>query len=155
MIKILTEYLDRLQALHIEIQQALDGLPLEALDWKPGPKMNSIGVLVTHLTGAERYWVGDVAGQDPSGRVRQTEFQAHGADQADLQRHLSNSLNYIRKVLSNPSLEDLDALRLSLSDGQRYTVAWCLLHALEHSAIHLGHIQLTRQLWEGQAEKNT
>jgi ankyrin repeat protein len=27
-------------------------------------------------------------------------------------------------------------------------VAWCLAHALEHTALHLGHMQITRQLWE-------
>ena len=27
-------------------------------------------------------------------------------------------------------------------------VAWALLHALEHTAIHLGHMQIMRQLWE-------
>jgi hypothetical protein len=27
-------------------------------------------------------------------------------------------------------------------------VAWALLHALEHTTLHLGQIQLTRQLWE-------
>jgi hypothetical protein len=29
-------------------------------------------------------------------------------------------------------------------------IAWSLLHALEHTALHLGHMQLTRQLWEQQ-----
>ena len=28
------------------------------------------------------------------------------------------------------------------------TVRWCILHLISHHAIHLGHIQLTRQLWE-------
>jgi hypothetical protein len=27
-------------------------------------------------------------------------------------------------------------------------VGWALLHALEHTAIHLGHIQITQQLWD-------
>jgi hypothetical protein len=26
-------------------------------------------------------------------------------------------------------------------------VRWCLLHALDHTALHLGHMQLTYQLW--------
>ena len=33
-------------------------------------------------------------------------------------------------------------------DAREFTVAWCLLHALEHSAVHLGHMQIVRQLWE-------
>jgi len=27
-------------------------------------------------------------------------------------------------------------------------VAWAILHALEHTGIHLGHIQVTQQLWQ-------
>lgn len=29
-----------------------------------------------------------------------------------------------------------------------HTVAWRLAHALEHTALHLGHMEITRQLWE-------
>ena len=63
-------YYDRLQTLHQGISEAIADLPQEALDWEPAPSMNSVTVLVVHLTGAERYWIGDVAGQDPSGRIR-------------------------------------------------------------------------------------
>ena len=62
------DYLDRLEALHSEVEKALEGLPQAGLDWSPGKGMNSIAVLIVHLTGAERYWVGDVASGDPSGR---------------------------------------------------------------------------------------
>jgi len=27
-------------------------------------------------------------------------------------------------------------------------VAWALAHALEHTALHLGHIQIGRELWQ-------
>jgi len=60
------EYLNILQKCHNDILEALEGLPLAALDWTPGPDTNSISVLVTHLAGAERYWIGDVAAQDPT-----------------------------------------------------------------------------------------
>ena len=49
------EYLNILQTCHADILKALDGLPPAALDWILGPDMNSISVLVFHLTGAERY----------------------------------------------------------------------------------------------------
>lgn len=32
--------------------------------------------------------------------------------------------------------------------NQEYTAAWAILHALEHTALHTGQIQLARQLWE-------
>jgi hypothetical protein len=28
-------------------------------------------------------------------------------------------------------------------------VRWCILHVIDHTALHLGHMQLTYQLWMG------
>jgi len=33
------------------------------------------------------------------------------------------------------------------------SVRWCILHVLEHYAQHLGHMQLTRQLWLAKSKK--
>ena len=55
-----TNYLSNLQELHNDIRSTLEGLPQKALDWTPGFGINSLNVLVAHLTGAERYWLGDV-----------------------------------------------------------------------------------------------
>jgi len=143
-------YLDRLEVLHGHIAKALEGLPPEALDWSPGPEMNSLAVLVTHLTWAERYWIGDVALGDPSDRDREAEFRVHGLDAAALTRRLESTLAYARQALDRLSLEDLEKERRSPRDGQPFSVGWAILHALEHTGIHLGHIQLTRQLWDRQ-----
>jgi hypothetical protein len=32
-------------------------------------------------------------------------------------------------------------------------VRWCILHVIEHYAQHLGHMQLTRQLWLAKLQK--
>ena len=45
MLLVLGEYLDRLEALHAGLEEAIAGLPVEALDWVPGPGMNSLAVL--------------------------------------------------------------------------------------------------------------
>ena len=37
-------------------------------------------------------------------------------------------------------------------DGKKYTVAWALGHALEHTAIHVGHIPMLKQLWKEREE---
>jgi ankyrin repeat protein len=59
-----------------------------------------------------------------------------------------DALSYSRGVLEQLTLQDLAALRVSPRDGQEFTVAWCLAHALEHMAVHLGHMQIMRQLWD-------
>ena len=144
------DYLDRLQELHENILQAIEGLPPDALDWTPGPGMNSLCVLVVHVSGAERYWIGDVVARDPSDRDRAAEFRVQGLDAAALENRLADTLVYTRGVLETLTLEDLETIRISPRDGRRFTVAWSLAHALEHTAIHVGHIQITRQLWEQQ-----
>lgn len=112
--------------------------------------MNTINVLVAHLTGAERYWIGDVALDEPSGRFRDSEFQVSGMNQEGLSAKINVATAYARSAVAKLSLEDLAAVRTSPRDGRTFTAGWALLHALEHSALHLGHIQITRQLWEGQ-----
>ena len=119
-----------------------------ALDWVPGPEMNSLAVLVTHVAGSERYWVGDVIASEPSDRDRPAEFRTSGLDAETLKSRLAGSLAYIRGVLERLVFQDLEAIRTSPRDNHQLTVAWCLAHSLTHTATHMGHIQLTRQLWD-------
>jgi uncharacterized damage-inducible protein DinB len=142
------EYLNLLQERHREILEALAGLPPDAFDWSPGPDMNSISVLVFHLTGAERYWIGDVAAQDPKERDRDAEFRVREVGADVLQKRLTDNTEYARNALSKFTIQDLETTRVSARDGRRFTVGWALLHALEHTTEHLGQIQITRQLWE-------
>ena len=141
-------YFDILRTCHNDFHKALDGLPPEALDWVPGTEMNSISVLVHHLTGAERYWIGDVAVGEPSNRDRSAEFKVHDVGMDALRQRLDDTLNYASSALEKLTLQDLEATRTSPRDGRTFTVAWALLHALEHSNQHLGHVQIIRQLWE-------
>jgi len=139
---------DRFNELHTDITKAIEGLPINALDWVPGPEMSSINVLVVHLTGAERYWIGAVALGEPTERIREEEFLVHGLDARELKKRLHQEDEYSREALKRFSLSDLEEIRKSPRDEKYFTVGWCLAHALEHTALHLGHIQLTRQLWE-------
>jgi uncharacterized damage-inducible protein DinB len=141
------DYLNLLQDCHNSILEALEGLPPAALDWIPGPDMNSISVLVFHLTGAERFWIGDVAAQDPAERDRDAEFRVHDVEMDVLKKRLANNLEYARNMLSKLTIQDLETMRVT-ANGREYTAGWALLHALDHAALHLGQIQITRQLWE-------
>jgi uncharacterized damage-inducible protein DinB len=142
------EYLKILQTCHTDILKAVDGLPSTALDWVPGKEMNSINVLVFHLTGAEQYWISDVTAQKPTTRDRDAEFKVHDVDVSILKKRLEDNLTFATSVLETLNLTDMESPRISPRDGREVTVAWALLHALEHSMLHLGQIQLTRQLWE-------
>jgi|GEM_PF-154454 len=141
---------DRLHDLHQDMAQALTGLPQDALDWVPGKEMNSLAVLAAHTAGAERYWIGEVAGGRPSDRDREAEFRAAGLDAAALGRLLDEAEGCAREVLAALTPADLQAPRTA-RDGRPCTVGWALAHALEHTGTHLGHMQIMRQLWEKRA----
>jgi uncharacterized damage-inducible protein DinB len=141
-------YAEFLAHLHQEAEKLIADLPPDALNWQPLPEMNSIAVLIVHLTGAERYWIGDVAASDPSDRDRDAEFEVTGLDAEALIERLRASDEYIASAINAFSLDDLLAERTSPRDGRTFTVGWALLHALEHTAMHVGHIQMTRQILE-------
>jgi len=47
-------------------------------------------------------------------------------------------------------LDNLQQIRNSPRDDRKFTVGRALAHALQHTALHLGHAQVTRQLGEQQ-----
>jgi uncharacterized damage-inducible protein DinB len=141
-------YLMELEWLHADIKTALQELPPAALTWEPGQEMNSIGVLVVHLIGAERYLVGDIAAGEPSARDRPSEFRPQRLDVHALEARLDNSYAYIQEVFSRLSLNDLSNPGFVPHHGETVSIGWASLHALSHTGLHLGQIQLTRQLWE-------
>jgi len=59
------DYLERLQRQHDDAKAALEGFETQSLELNPVADANSLSVLVVHIVGAERFWIGDVAMQDP------------------------------------------------------------------------------------------
>ena len=142
------DYLERLEGLQHRLHQAVSELPAEAMDWSPGPEMNpmmnSVAVLLAHITGVLHEGI-DLALDTPPSRVRQQEFQTCGVLSAEMLRRLDAVIDYARDALPRLGLEDLGKARKD-EDGM-ITCGWALLHALEHAYLHLGHLQVTCQLW--------
>jgi hypothetical protein len=145
---ILDDYLDQLTAAHKDMNAALRDLPIPALDWWPSPEINSLAVLAAHSAGSERYWIGEVAGNDPMQRDRAAEFKTSGVEAATLIAQLDASLTHSRSVLARLALSDLEKNTGVTNHDRAVTVAWALHHALEHVGTHAGHMQITRQWWE-------
>jgi len=139
--------LERFQSLHNEIKIILNDLPGKALDWQPADETNSISVLVTHLAAAEKFWAVDVALGRKSDRVRSEEFNVGQASKDELIARLDGTMDELKSAFSKMTLKDLNQMRYSQPHQLQVRTAWAVLHALEHSAIHTGHIQLTAQLW--------
>ena len=145
--QLMDDLIGRFHELHDDLIKTVEGLPAEALDFIPGKEMNPITVLVVHLLGAERYWVG-VALDEASDRNREAEFKTTGLTADDLIGRINAQEDYIRNALGRLSLADLGSMHISPRNKKSMSAGWCILHALEHSALHLGHAQIGRQLWE-------
>ncbi|PKO22446.1 MAG: hypothetical protein CVU38_09480 [Chloroflexi bacterium HGW-Chloroflexi-1] len=50
------------------------------------------------------------------------------------------------ELLSSLSEAGLNSVRVAR--GRQVTVRWGILHVIEHTALHLGHMQITFQLWK-------
>jgi hypothetical protein len=142
------EYMKELYALYGDYGKAIEGLTPEALDWLPGDGMNNIAVLFAHATGAQRFLVGDLVGGIESHRNRNAEFAVRGLDEAALRAMLSQSLDAVNSALEKLTVDELNSPAPRTKDGRSFSVAAALNHALAHTGVHLGHIQMTRQLWE-------
>lgn len=135
-----------------DVLAQLDGLTDEQVNRRLQlPETNSLFQLATHLVGAGEFWILTLAGGRLSTRDRPAEFTAHGSVAA-LRTRYERWLQDVGALLADLPAAVLDqaadppaANRGSLGDGP-LTVRDCLLHALEHSALHQGHIQITRQL---------
>jgi uncharacterized damage-inducible protein DinB len=152
MVREAAAYLERIEDLRGQIGSILQTLPAEALNWRPDENsddhaMNSIAVLAAHAAGAEHFWIGEVIGGLPPTRDRAAEFETVVGDTAVLQQTLQTVHQQTRTILQNLTQEDLEGTRQA--HGREAPVRWALLHVIDHTALHLGHIQITAQLWQG------
>jgi uncharacterized damage-inducible protein DinB len=139
--EILNHLLERMDGIFSE-------LPVEALDWTPDPAMNSITVLVVHVTGALRYWLGELLGGEAAHRDRGAEFSAQGLTKVELHALLNETQAQISRVLEKMTPEDLAVKHYSTIHKDYFTGAYALVHGVEHTALHVGHMEITKELWE-------
>ncbi len=140
-------YLEQLHGNVAEIHKLLHDLPAEALDWAPSDEGNSIAVLAAHLAGSIKYWLGDVLANRESRRDRDAEFVTRGVDAVELATRLEAAVTDVEPIVAALTFDDLAKNRFSPRNGREYSVAWVLNHALEHCALHVGHAQVTGQVW--------
>lgn len=144
----LAAFAERLTERVATFEAVLEGLSQEALNWSPGPGLNSLAVLVTHTAGSVRYTMGDVIAGEPSGRVRDNEFKVSDATPEILRQRLADVLAYSLGIVARIRPEELGENRFSPQHNQNFTVAMTLLRTLDHLTEHLGHAEIMRSLWE-------
>jgi uncharacterized damage-inducible protein DinB len=143
-------YLTHLEELRNQVKSLLEGWPQEALDWRPIEgegefATNSLTAMVVHLAGSETFWVKEIIGGKNIVRDREAEFVTKGLNLMELRTKIEAAAKVTADILSALTEKQLEELRKWRD--RSVSVRWCILHVIEHIAQHLGHIQLTRQLW--------
>jgi hypothetical protein len=143
-------YVTTMNELWDQIKGMLDGLPQEALDWRPIQgegelATNSLAVMAAHLAGSGTYLIKEVIGRQPIQRDREAEFVTRGVNATTLKARVDAASKSIEQVLSPFTAGQMEEDRKYRD--RTATVRWITLHVIEHTALHLGHMQITRQLW--------
>jgi uncharacterized damage-inducible protein DinB len=146
-----------LQSLHEDIFNAVEPLSDAEINWSHPHLSNTIGILLRHIAGSERYWIGQVVGGRRVTRDRDAEFVRERLRKAPLVENLRNAHNDVQEVLRSLSTADLAApIAVEWRGGtQRFLRMWAIVHAVEHTSYHLGQIQLFKKMATAAATNRT
>jgi len=140
-----------------EIVAKIENLSDEVLNRPmPVPDANTIYALATHTVGMGEFWVLALVGGRTVERNRAAEFRAQGTGSELVARYQQwiEDIHTVLDALPASALDELaePPIEFRMTGGlgaEPLTRRDCLLHVVEHSATHLGHIQLTCDLFQG------
>lgn len=131
----------------------VDGLTPEALAWRPGDETtNAIAQIVRHVIAWQPWYLGVALGDpvpldDAALEQKQTESLDNGpTTAAALQALIETSRTQTAAALDRMGTADLDEEIVPYGDPEPR--CFYLSGAIDHAAEHIGHAELTRQLWE-------
>jgi hypothetical protein len=141
-----------------DMRAAVEGLPPEAINWRPpGDDTNSIAVLAHHAWHSTRQWLSVTVEAPPPDRDRAAEFGVSYDSAEDLIARIDEISEECLALIAREQHIDPGAIRThwDADSDLKFNAAWTLLHALEHLGEHLGHVSLTRQLWDATADSKS
>ena len=137
---------DQFKVVADDLRRTLDGLEGESLNWRPvGDESSSVYMLVTHMMGMANGMSAIAAGKMPN-RDRAAEFAASGTGVEPLLTLIDDAQQGVQQNLNEITPEMLAEPRAFM--GGESTAGGLLVMMLRHLGEHLGHVTLTRQLWE-------
>ena len=135
-----------------DIHAALKGLSDEQLNQRPDvPDANSGYVIATHVLGNARAWILGIACGQPLSRDRPAEFASSGTYEeiGKAAQGLSSEIDEALEEFDPSTLNDRFVPAQELwGEGEPHEIARreAFAHVIEHAAMHLGQIHLTRDL---------
>ena len=142
-----------LEHLRISASGKLDGLDNEQIRWRPAPTANCLGGILQHLAYGERYMFRIVfAGQDLGFDYASDEAVSH-TELGDTATTESVQAFYAEETsLANAAIVggNLDSWSKAPYLSTQTTLRWLLTHMIEETARHAGHLDITRELIDGE-----
>ena len=135
-------------------------LSAEATNWEPlDADTNSVAAIAAHMCGVVRWWVAQgLTGKDV-GRQRDTEFVAQVDANGEInfwgaRRTIADVISETRSIAAD-ILANLDPAALTEQSavdtlGPQIN-RWVLVHTIDELSQHIGHMELTIQLWNARA----
>jgi uncharacterized damage-inducible protein DinB len=136
-----------LQHLRDGVIYKAEGLDDSQLRWRPAPTANSIGQIVVHLGYAERLWLRAIF----AGEAMDMGWRAQMFDLPD-GWSAPDAIGFYRAETAAADAV-LDAA-MSFDEPSRgplrlTTLRWVVVHLIEETARHAGHLDITRELLDG------
>jgi uncharacterized damage-inducible protein DinB len=150
MIPEIRHYLSSLEDMRSQVGGIIQGLNAEALNWRPplpagADGVNSLAVLAVHVAGAEHFWIAECIGRYPATRVRDNEFKYVATSPDEALARLRKTGEETQAVLEKLTTDELEST--FMKDDHGVPARWAIHHIIYHSGLHIGHMQLTYQLW--------
>jgi hypothetical protein len=126
--------------------KVIDELPEGALNWRPGDETtNSVAQIVRHVTAVQGLLLARALGE-PFEYDHKHSLRNDPATKEELQGLIADA-----KTKKDDALARLDGMDMSeaipTANGSALRARY-VIHAADHGQEHLGHAELTRQLWE-------
>jgi uncharacterized damage-inducible protein DinB len=137
-----------LENLHTEILDLLEKTGPERMNQvPPAQEANSMYALATHAAASQLWWISENLVGIPIARDRPAEFVSAGKDLSKIRESFQEVEHTTREILGSLTEDQLQETRVVR--GKNCSVEWIVLHVIEHTALHLGHMQITQQWIEG------
>jgi len=148
---LLTGILQMMDYTHRDMRAIVKDLPADALAWKPSPAMGSLSGIVRHAMYCEVYAMRRAAGEDVTydEAVNRALWETSD-DAAALVACIEAGDAEMKRILPAMSVERMNARYAAWGQTGETLAGELIAEAAVHTAMHWGHMQMTRQHWTQQ-----